>query len=172
MHERALLNPWRLALVLGLAFTLAVSTVLIPGPVRGGAAGQKVVIIVGPVGGGSIQTNYLSKGEAIADEVEAMGGTAVRVFSPNATWANVLSAVNGANIIVYIGHGSGYPNPYAANNQPAYNNGWGLNKIAGSDSADPTGHGHAINSQMVYCGEAAIEGKALPAGTATAALAC
>ena len=92
-----------------------------------------------------------------------MGGTAVRVFSPNATWANVLSAVNGANIIVYIGHGSGYPNPYSSTLQPAWNNGWGLNRIAGIDSADPTGHGHNLTTQMIYCGEAAIEGKPKPA---------
>ena len=91
------------------------------------------------------------------------------MFSPNATRAAARAAVNGANIIVYIGHGSGYPNPYVGFNQPAYNNGWGLNKIAGADAADPTGHGHGINSQMVYRGEAALEGKPLPAGTATAA---
>ncbi len=113
LHDRALPDPWRLALILGLAFALAVTTVLSPSPVLGGAAGQKVAIIVGPVGGGSIQSNYLNRGEQIAQSVEARGGTAVRVFSPNATWANVLAAVNGANIIVYIGHGSGFPNPYS-----------------------------------------------------------
>ncbi len=168
MHERTLLSPWRLALLLAVAFALAVTAILGPLPVRA-AATQKVVVIVGPVGGGSIQTNYLNRGEQIAASAEARGATVVRVFSPNATWAAARAAANGANIIVYIGHGSGYPNPYAANNQPAYNNGWGLNKIAGADSADPTGHGHGINSQMVYCGEAALQGQALPAGTATAA---
>jgi PKD repeat protein len=163
LHERALPNPWRLALFLGLAFALAVSAVLIPNPVRGGAEGQKVAIIVGPVGGGSIQSNYLNRGEQIAQSVESRGGLAVRVFSPNATWANVLAAVNGANIIVYIGHGSGYPNPYSATLQTAWNNGWGLNRIAGADAADPTGHGHNLSTQMIYCGEAAIEGKPKPA---------
>jgi putative cell wall-binding protein len=162
LHERALPNPWRLALVLGLAFALAVSAVLVPNPVRGGAAGQKVAIIVGPVGGGSIQSNYLNRGEQIAQTVEQRGGTAVRVFSPNATWANVLAAVNGANVIVYIGHGSGYPNPYSSTLQTAWNNGWGLNRVAGVDSADPTGHGHNLSTQMIYCGEAAIEGKPKP----------
>ncbi|HEV7200659.1 MAG TPA: Ig-like domain-containing protein [Candidatus Limnocylindria bacterium] len=158
MHERALPDPWRLALVLGLAFALAVSAVFHPIPVRGAAVGQKVVVIVGPVGGGSIQTNYLNKGEAIADAAEARGATVVRVFSPNATYAAARAAVSGANVIVYIGHGSGFPNPYAGTNQPNFNNGWGLNK----DTSH--GHQHVIGTSLVYCGEAVLEGKASYAG--------
>ena len=127
MRVRTLSNPLHLAMTLAIGFALAASLVLGSGPVRAVGTGQKVVVIVGPVGGGSIQTNYLSKGEAIAQAAEALGATAVRVFSPNATYANVQAAVNGANIIVYIGHGSGYPNPYSATLQPAWNNGWGLN---------------------------------------------
>jgi len=161
LHDRTLINPVRLALAIGLAFLMAATAIISPHSVRAGAAGQKVVIIVGPVGGGSIQTNYLNRGEQIADSVEAMGGTAVRVFSPNATWANARAAVNGANIIVYIGHGSGYPNPYGSTLLRDRTNGWGLNRIAGADPADPTGHGHNLSTQMVYCGEAALEGKAL-----------
>ncbi len=162
LHERALSNPWRLALVLGLAFAIAVTTVLSPSPVRAVAEGQKVAVIVGPVGGGSIQSFYLNSGEESAQSVEALGGTAVRVFSPDATYAAAQAAVNGANIIVYIGHGSGFPNPYSATLQTAWNNGWGLNRVAGVDSQDPTGHGHTIGTSMVYCGEAALEGKPKP----------
>jgi hypothetical protein len=171
LHDRALPDPWRLALILGLAFALAVSAVFHPIPVRGAAVGQKVVVIVGPVGGGSIQSNYLSKGEAIADAAEARGATVVRVFSPNATYAAARAAVSGANIIVYIGHGSGYPNPYSGTLQAAWNNGWGLNAIAGVDAYDSTGHGHTIGGShpsMVYCGEAAIEGKPKPSSVPSA----
>jgi PKD repeat protein len=161
LHDRTLSNPVRLALAIGLAFLMAATAIIAPHSVRAGAAGQKVAIIVGPVGGGSIQTNYLNRGEQIAVAAEARGATAVRVFSPNATWANAMAAVNGANIIVYIGHGSGYPNPYGPNLLTDRTNGWGLNRIAGADSADPTGHGHNLSTQMVYCGEAALEGKPL-----------
>ncbi|MEX1278000.1 MAG: hypothetical protein WEI16_02970, partial [Chloroflexota bacterium] len=140
---------------------MAATAIISPHSVRAGAAGQKVAIIVGPVGGGSIQDNYLNRGEQIAAAAEARGATAVRVFSPNATWANAMAAVNGANIIVYIGHGSGYPNPYGPTLLTDRTNGWGLNRIAGADSADPTGHGHNLSTQMVYCGEAALEGKPL-----------
>ena len=162
MHEATLRNPSRLALLLAIAFALAVTAILAPIPVQAGGAPQKVVVIVGPVGGGSIQTNYLNRGESIADAAEARGATAVRVFSPNATYAAARAAVNGANIVVYIGHGSGYPNPYSSTLQPAWNNGWGLNRVAGVDSQDPTGHGHTIGTSMVYCGEAALEGKPKP----------
>jgi hypothetical protein len=152
LHERALPDPWRLALVLGLAFALAVSAVLNPIPVQAGAAGQKVVVIVGPVGGGSIQDYYLSRGESIAAAAELRGATVVRVFSPHATYAKARAAVNGANVVVYIGHGSGFPNPYWGTLQTAYNNGWGLNKD------ESHGHQHVIGTSLVYCGEAVLEG--------------
>ncbi len=159
MHERALPDPWRLALVLGLAFALAVSAVLNPIPVKAAVAtGKKVVVIVGPVGGGAIQTNYLNRGESIADAATALGATVVRVFSPNATYAKARAAVNGANVVVYIGHGSGFPNPYAGTLQTAFNNGWGLNKIAGPTVPTPrprARHRHL----MVYCGEACPRGQ-------------
>ncbi len=161
MRVRTLSNPLHLAMTLAIGFALAASLVLGSGPVRAVATGQKVVVIVGPVGGGSIQDNYLNKGEAIAQAAEAQGATAVRVFSPHATYANVRAAVNGANIIVYIGHGSGYPNPYSSTLQAAWNNGWGLNKD------ESHGHGHVIGVSMVYCGEAALEGKPKPSSVPT-----
>jgi PKD repeat protein len=165
LRVRTLASPAQFAITLAIGFALAASLILGTGPVRAVATGQKVVVIVGPVGGGSIQDLYLSKGEAIAQAAEALGATAVRVFSPNATYATARAAVNGANIIVYIGHGSGYPNPYSANLQPAWNNGWGLNAIAGVDAYDPTGHGHTIGGShpsMLYCGEAALQGQPKP----------
>jgi hypothetical protein len=134
LRVRTLASPAQFAITLAIGFALAASLILGTGPVRAVATGQKVVVIVGPVGGGSIQTNYLNKGEAIAASAEALGATVVRVFSPNATYAAARAAVNGANIIVYIGHGSGYPNPYSGTLQTAWNNGWGLNAIAGVDA--------------------------------------
>ena len=35
--------------------------------------------------------------------------------------------MDGANVIVYFGHGNGYPNPYGANELTDRSNGWGLN---------------------------------------------
>jgi len=153
LHDRTLRSPIRLALAIGLAFLMAATAIIAPHSVRAGAAGQKVVIIVGPVG--SLSDNYRSRGDSIATAAEALGATVVKVYTPNATWANVTAAVNGANIIVYIGHGSGYPNPYGPTLLPDRTNGWGLNRYAGA------GDGDNLSTQMVYCGEAAIEGKPL-----------
>ena len=82
----------------------------------GAAVAQKVVIIVGPTGA---QTDsYRSKGDDIATAAEAAGATVVKVYSPNATWSAVKAAVNGANIVVYLGHGNGFPNPYSSIEPP------------------------------------------------------
>src|SRR3972149_4954348 len=65
---------------------------------------QKVVIIVGPVGAGT--DNYRQDADRTAAAAEAAGATVVKVYSPNATWANVKAAGNGANTVttmVYCG---------------------------------------------------------------------
>jgi hypothetical protein len=111
---------------------------------------QKVVIIVGPTGG--LTDNYRSKGDSIAAAAEAAGATAVKVYSPNATWANVKAAVNGANIVVYLGHGNGFPNPYGTTELTDRHNGWGLNRTT------TNGDGDNWSTTMVYCGEKVLRG--------------
>jgi putative cell wall-binding protein len=116
-----------------------------PAPV--GAAGQKVVIIVGPTGGQTDQ--YRSFADAEASAATSLGANVVKVYSPKATWANVKAAVDGANVVIYHGHGSGFPNPYGTTELTDRANGWGLNKTeTGGDS----------ESGMVYCGERALLG--------------
>ncbi len=119
-------------------------------PVGAVVAPQKVVIIVGPTGA---QTDsYRSKGDDIATVAQAAGATVVKVYSPNATWAAVKAAVDGANIVIYLGHGNGYPNPYNTVEATDRDNGWGLNRTtSGGDSDD-------WSVAMVYCGEKALRG--------------
>ena len=136
--------------------TLAAATLAgaVPGfaPDPAAAAGQKVVVIVGPVGE-TLTDNYRDRGDAIAATAQAAGATVVKVYSPNATWENVRAAVNGANIIVYVGHGNGYPNPYSSGTEYTDRvNGWGLNM------REDDGDGDRINVDMVYCGEKALRG--------------
>ena len=114
------------------------------------ATPQKVVIIVGPTG---TQTDsYRSKGDAIYAAAVAAGATAVKVYSPNATWAKVKAAVNGANIVVYLGHGNGYPNPYGSTELTDRTNGWGLNRTTTNGDSDNW------STTLVYCGEKALLG--------------
>ena len=56
----------------------------------------------------------------------------VKVYSPNATWAKVKAAVVGASVVIYMGHGNGWPSPYTYD--PAYTtkDGFGLNATAGN----------------------------------------
>jgi hypothetical protein len=94
----------------------------------------KVVIIVGPTGG--LTQNYRDTGNKIANVAEAAGAEVVKVYSPRATWSRVRNAVAGANVVVYLGHGNGYPNPYSSGTEYRDRaNGWGLNRTTqGGDS--------------------------------------
>jgi hypothetical protein len=135
------------AFLSALVLTAAFAAVL-PQPTH--AAAKKVAIIVGPTGA---QTDsYRSSADAVASAATAAGATVVKVYSPNATWANVKNAVNGANIIVWMGHGNGFPNPYSTTELTKQVNGWGLNRTT------TNGDGDSWSSTMVYCGERALLG--------------
>jgi hypothetical protein len=140
----------RLRPATALAVTLALMLGLL-GVAPTAAATQKVVIIVGPTG--SLTDNYRSTGNDIAAAAEAAGANVVKVYSPKATWAKVKAAVDGANIIVYLGHGNGYPNPYSSGAEPTdRDNGWGLNRTTTNGDSDDW------SKTMVYCGEKALLG--------------
>jgi Bacterial Ig-like domain len=129
-----------------------------PPPVR--AAAEKVAIIVGPVG--SLTANYRSRADDVAAAAQAAGATVAKAYSPNATWANVKSAVNGADVIVYFGHGNGYPNPYTTGYEYIDRvNGWGLNRTTTNGDADNW------STTMVYCGEKALLGTLTSSDDAT-----
>ena len=69
----------------------------------------KVVIIVG-----ADTPQYISRANEVYAEAIKYTPNVVKVYSPNATWSAVKSAVNGANVVVYIGHGNGCPEPVSA----------------------------------------------------------
>jgi len=49
-----------------------------------------------------------------------------RIFTPRATWARVKANIQGAHLVVYLGHGNGWPSRYGSFNA-ASKNGFGLN---------------------------------------------
>jgi hypothetical protein len=134
-----------LAVALGAPFAAAA-------PARAAVVPIKVALIVGPTGSGTAQNR--SKADAIAAEVTALGATVTKAYSPNATYAKVRAAVAGANIVVYMGHGNGYPNPYNSKLLSDRDNGWGLNTSTTNGDADSWSAG-----TMVYCGEKALAGQ-------------
>ena len=149
--------PYRIRIAFIATLTI-ISSLMAAVPVGAVVATQKVVIIVGPTG--SLTSNYRSKGDEIATTAQAAGATVVKVYSPNATWAKVKAAVNGANIVVYLGHGNGYPNPYGSTELTDRDNGWGLNRTTTNGDSDNW------STTMVYCGEKALLGTLTSASTA------
>jgi hypothetical protein len=120
----------RLALALGLALGLVVvglPTGAGPGVVR--AAEPKVVIIVGATEGTT--SKYRQYADVEYAEAIKYTSNVVRVYSPNATWSAVKAAVKGAAIVVYHGHGNGWPSPYPYDPTFRTRNGFGLNAAAG-----------------------------------------
>jgi hypothetical protein len=143
-----LLVPKRAALAAALLISSAVF-VAAPSPTH--AAAQKVAIIVGPT---AISTsNYVPYADQIAATASAAGATVVKAYCANATAAKVLAAVQGANIIVYLGHGNGFPNPYSSTLDPNLVNGWGL----------ANGGTGCTDTNLKYYGEAWITANAHPA---------
>jgi len=125
------------AFALMTALTVGLGAMANPEPVS--AAAVKVVIVVGPVG--SSTRDYKASAKRYAALARTYGATVVEVYSPYATWTKVKAATNGANILVYLGHGNGWPSPYGPF-QKLTKDGLGLNSRSG--------HG---NSNLKYRGE-------------------
>ena len=127
-----------LGLIIALAAVFAVGG-LATQPQATAAAGKKVVIVVGPVG--SKTADYITNAKLLATQARRYGATVYEIYSPNATWSKVKSVAQGANILIYLGHGNGWPSPYAPF-QRMTKDGLGLNATAG-----------AGNSNVKYWGE-------------------
>jgi hypothetical protein len=91
----------------------------------------KVAVIVGPVG--EATARYLARAEAAAKEAERWTSDVVRVYTPNATWAAARRAMHGASIVIYFGHGNGWPSQYRSSLFGRTQNGLGLNPVGGVD---------------------------------------
>ncbi|HYN49189.1 MAG TPA: hypothetical protein VER83_10010 [Candidatus Nanopelagicales bacterium] len=132
--------PRRGLLVALLAALLAAgSLAAAPAPVA--AAGIKVAIVVGPAG--SLTSSYIRDARSYAGLARSYGATVVEVYSPNATWSRVRAAVQGANLLIYLGHGNGFPNPYNSTLTPLKVDGFGLNGSLGSGNVRTTYYGES-----------------------------
>ena len=131
-----------------LAAVLLVGAIAVPG-IGTGVAGvsastppvnPKVVIIVGPVAGST--STYRSDASAAAAEARKYTTNVITIFSPTATWAKVKPALAGASIVVYMGHGNGWPSPYPPF-QTLTKDGLGLNPSAGTDNTTTKYYGES-----------------------------
>ncbi|MEO7117457.1 MAG: FlgD immunoglobulin-like domain containing protein [Candidatus Limnocylindrales bacterium] len=117
--------------------------------VAGLQATPKAVIIVGPAGNdqmwdgegyGQATDVFLAEGARIAQQARDAGMSVTTVFHPHATWGAVLDSVTDANLVVYLGHGNGWPSPYAPF-QENTKDGWGLNPVDGASRTDTKYYG-------------------------------
>ena len=105
----------------------------------------KVVIIVG-----ADTPQYLDDADSLYAEAILHTPNVVRVYSPNATWSAVKTATTGANVVIYLGHGNGWPSPYTYDPNYATKDGFGLNATAAG-----------THSNLKYYGEPSIRTLAL-----------
>lgn len=138
--QRASGQPTSRRLVVALALVLALGGLAAspPAPIEA-ATPLKVALIVGPFE--SRTATYRDQANQLAAIAQSYGAEVVKIYSPNATWGRVKREARGANLLVYLGHGNGWPSPWKPY-QPYTKNGLGLNKAAG-----------AGNSNLKYKGE-------------------
>jgi hypothetical protein len=131
-------------------------TSLIADPIAEPAAQKvapKVVVVVGPVGGST--RRYIGRARMLAAQARSYGARVVELYSPNATWARVRAAAAGANVLVYLGHGNGWPSGHGPFD-PATKNGLGLNRTAGHGNANTKYYGESIIARSLDLAPSAV----------------
>ena len=106
------------------------------------ASDAKVVIIVGATHGAT--AGYRADADQAYAEAIKYTSNVVKVYSPNATWSKVKAAATGATIVIYFGHGNGWPSPYTYDPKYTTKDGFGLNA---------TGDGNCPTTNNKYYGE-------------------
>src|SRR6476469_10262207 len=91
----------------------------------------RIGLLVGPAGAATPYYRQLADQAAAA--AAKVTPNVVRVYSPDATWEHVKAALQGASVVVYLGHGNGWPSVYRNSLYPPTQNGFGLNPVAGVD---------------------------------------
>jgi hypothetical protein len=129
----------------GIFAALLVVTALTASAPDAQAASKKVVIVVGPVG--SATSEYRDGARKLADQARSYGANVVTVFSPNATWARVKEAAVGASVLVYLGHGNGWPSPYAPFSVTS-KDGMGLNATSGNGNSNTKYYGEYYMARL------------------------
>lgn len=117
------------------------------------AASRKVVIVVGPVG--SSTDNYRHSARRLAKKARSYGAKVVEIYSPYATWSRVRTAAKGANLLIYLGHGNGWPSPYHPYSDTS-KNGFGLNASSGHGNANTKYYGQSYMARLGLASHAVV----------------
>ncbi len=92
------------------------------------------MIIVGATQGAT--AGYRADADVAYAEARKYTSNVVKVYSPNATWTKVKAAVAGASVVIYLGHGNGWPSPYTYDPSYTTKDGFGLNATAGNGDSN------------------------------------
>ena len=131
--QRASSHRSRRLTIFVLMAALAVSLGAMATPQETRAAGIKVVVVVGPAG--SATAEYRSSAHTYASIARSYGASVTEIYSPYATWARVRPALQGAKLLIYLGHGNGWPSPYGPF-QRYTKDGLGLNATYGGSNSN------------------------------------
>jgi flagellar hook assembly protein FlgD len=123
-------------------------------PAAAVAINPKVVLVVGATH--ATTPGYRAAMDQTYQTVRRYTTNVVRVYSPNATWSAVKAAMQGASIVVYMGHGNGYPNPYVSFARPEVQNGFGLNAAAGQGDYNNKYYGEQYIASEVKLAPSAV----------------
>jgi hypothetical protein len=104
------------------------------------ADGLVAVLVVGPSGETALN---ITRAEEFAAKAENYGMAVKRLYSPHASWDQVRDAAQGANLLVYWGHGNGWPSVYGSF-QEQTKDGFGLDRSDGDTSGETVYYGAAL----------------------------
>lgn len=96
----------------------------------------KVVIIVGPVA--SATASYKSDADAAYLEALKYTPNVVRVYTPNATWSAAKAALQGASVVIYLGHGNGFRARTGRIRGPTRRTAWGSTRRRAATTPRPS----------------------------------
>jgi hypothetical protein len=140
-------------LLTGFLAALLLVTTMTAGAPEARAATVKVVVVVGPVGAST--SSYRDGGRRLADQARSYGASVTEIYSPNATWSRVSSAAKGANLLIYLGHGNGWPSPYAPFSTTS-KDGMGLNRTAGNGNSNVKYYGEYYMAKLALAPSAVV----------------
>ena len=144
----------RARLTVGLLLAGLLLAGLAPAAVQAAPAAPRVVLVVGPVGG--LTETYRRWARAGAEEARRWTTDVVEVYSPDATWPRVRQALQGASVVVYLGHGNGFPSPYGDTLRRAVQDGFGLNPVAGRGDGAHQYFGERLVAEQVRLAPGAV----------------